>query len=36
MSHYDKVKQNIECLAERRAITLPSVGEVSNPGPGPK
>jgi phage regulator Rha-like protein len=35
-SRHDKVKQSIERLAERGVITLPPLGEVPNPGPGPK
>lgn len=35
-SRHDKVKQSIERLAERGAITLPPLGEVPNEGPGPK
>ncbi|MGX0136311.1 phage antirepressor KilAC domain-containing protein [Cupriavidus metallidurans] len=35
-SRHDKVMQSIERLAERGVITLPPMGEVSNPGPGPK
>lgn len=35
-SRHDKVKQSIERLAERGAISLPPAGEVSNDGPGPK
>lgn len=35
-SRHDKVKQSIERLAERGAISLPPLGEVSNDGPGPK
>lgn len=35
-SRHDKVKQSIERLAERRVITLPPTGEVTNDGPGPK
>nr|WP_316644182.1 hypothetical protein [uncultured Roseateles sp.] len=32
---HDKVKQSIERLAERGAITLPTLVEVPNDGPGP-
>jgi len=35
-SRHDKVRQSIERLAERGIFTLPPLGEVSNPGPGPK
>ncbi|WP_224000745.1 Rha family transcriptional regulator [Cupriavidus pinatubonensis] len=35
-SRHDKVKQSIERLAERGVITLPPLGEVSNPGLGPR
>lgn len=35
-SRHDKVKQSIERLAERGVITLPPMGEVSNPGAGPR
>ena len=35
-SRHDKVKQSIERLAERGAITLPQLGEVSNSGASPK
>ena len=35
-SRHDKVKQSMERLAERGVITLSPLGEVSNPGPGPK
>lgn len=33
---HDKVKQSINRLAARGVITLPPMGEVSNPGLGPK
>lgn len=35
-SRHDDVKRSIERLAERGAITLPPLAEVSNQGPGPK
>lgn len=35
-SRHDKVKQSIERLSDRGVITLPPLGEVSNPGPGPR
>jgi len=35
-ARHDKVKQSIERLSSRGVITLPPMGEVSNPGLGPK
>jgi len=35
-SRHDDVKRSIERLAEKGAITLPPMAEVSNDGPGPK